>query len=165
MQMEIVWCIFPLFFDTVWYSYIISPFLSSLWTLPGTLPCSLSNSLKEASSFHCFYIHLCMCIYIPKYNILPCMRVFRADHLGLYNQLVCSLIFLLWGWVLICLAWLLLFLFSSQTLIYCWQKMKISTCVVENCVETLKIKWPHDPTSLLLGIYGKEAKWRANGAP
>lgn len=45
--------------------------------------------------------------------------------------------------------------------------MKVSTCVVENCVETpqtLKIRWPHDPTILLLGIYGKKAKWRANGA-
>lgn len=45
--------------------------------------------------FRNIYIHTCVCVYILKYNLLSlynvtCVHVFRADHLVLVNQLVCS---------------------------------------------------------------------------
>lgn len=77
---------FPLFWD---YN-IISSFsfsLSSVQTLPCTLPFSFSESWPHIFIIFC-YTHICLCIYmyIPKYNHLNlysviCMHTFRADYL------------------------------------------------------------------------------------
>lgn len=87
----------------------------------------------------------CAHSYIPQLPTVLCVRL--SSHL-LWRVYCCS-----------CLA--------HQPLYTAGKKMEISTCVVENCMETLqilKIKLPRDLTTLLLGIYGKEAKWWANGA-
>lgn len=90
----------PVFILTLWDCSIITLFLSSLFslqTLQYTPPCSLSNSWPIFSMNYC-YIHICICIYAPKYINTTCpvcimlyVYMFSGlDHLVLDNQSLCS---------------------------------------------------------------------------
>lgn len=79
------------------YNLIITfpPCLSSLQILPYTSP--ISSKSIVSSLTNCYWMHICIWIYIgiTKYNLsspcnVACMHIFRANHLALDSQLVCS---------------------------------------------------------------------------
>lgn len=77
----------------------ITTYLPSLSFLQ-TFPCNPSNYLSSPwpllfINCYCMHTCICLCIHIPKCNLLSPYSVswtyvFRASHLSLRNQLVCS---------------------------------------------------------------------------